>query len=115
MSSSKVTVTRHGYPLVLTQRRHSLGARGAAEKAVDGSSTPMRPISGFSSCAARSRMHDALAPLLVASPGSGPPGSPNLSPKVFGRASYACVLLWLLKRRAFSRFPQEAMVHQRLE
>jgi predicted short-subunit dehydrogenase-like oxidoreductase (DUF2520 family) len=47
----------------------------------------MRPISGFSDCAARSRMHDALAPLLVASPGSGPPGSPNLSPKVFGRAS----------------------------
>src|ERR1700686_5094302 len=39
----------------------------------------MRPISGFSSCAARSRMHDALAPLLGASPGSGPPGSPNLS------------------------------------
>src|SRR4029077_5738719 len=30
---------------------------------------------------------DALAPLLVASPGSGPPGSPNLSPRVFGRAS----------------------------
>src|SRR5690348_16102206 len=24
---------------------------------------------------------DALAPLLVASPGSGPPGSPNLSPR----------------------------------
>src|ERR1700693_5578427 len=47
----------------------------------------MRPISGFSDCAARSRMHDALAPLLVASPGSGPPGSPNLLPKVFGRAS----------------------------
>src|ERR1700675_2642450 len=39
----------------------------------------MRPISGFSDCAARSRMDDALAPLLVASPGSGPPGSPNLS------------------------------------
>src|ERR1700680_5347158 len=53
--------------------------RAAAEKAVDGSSAPMRPISGFSSCAARSRMHDALAALLVASPGSGPPGSPNLS------------------------------------
>ena len=47
----------------------------------------MRPISGFSDCAARLRMHDALAPLLVTSPGSGPPGSPNLSPKVFGRAS----------------------------
>jgi hypothetical protein len=29
----------------------------------------MRPISGFSDCAARLRMHDALAPLLVASPG----------------------------------------------
>src|SRR6202049_188984 len=55
------------------------GLRGAAEKAVDGSSAPMRPISGFSSCAARSRMHNALAALLVASPGSGPPGSPNLS------------------------------------
>src|SRR5580704_18396528 len=41
----------------------------------------MRPISGFSSCAARSRMHDALAPLLGASPGSEPPGSPNLSPR----------------------------------
>src|ERR1700686_5509556 len=39
----------------------------------------MRPISGLSSCAARSRMDDALAALLVASPGSGPPGSPNLS------------------------------------
>jgi len=39
----------------------------------------MRPIAGFSDCAARSRMHDALAALLVASPGSGPPGSPNLS------------------------------------
>src|SRR4029077_10685537 len=39
----------------------------------------MRPISGFSDCALASHMHDALAPLLVASPGSGPPGSPNLS------------------------------------
>src|SRR5260370_31438463 len=48
----------------------------------------MRPISGFSSCAARLRIHDARAALLVASPGSGPPGSPNLSPRVFGRASY---------------------------
>src|SRR5258706_1855113 len=47
----------------------------------------MGPISGFGDCAARLRMHDALAPLLVASPGSGPPGSPNLLPKVFGRAS----------------------------
>src|ERR1700674_1223961 len=61
--------------------------RAAAEKAVDGSSAPMRPISGFSSCAARSRMDDALAALLVAYLG-GPrgedagavPGSPNLSP-----------------------------------
>src|SRR5712664_4398117 len=42
----------------------------------------MRPISGFSFCAARSRIHDALAALLVASPGSEPPGSPNLSPRV---------------------------------
>src|SRR5437870_3974766 len=49
----------------------------------------MRPISGLSSCAAHSQIHDALAPLLVASPGSGPPGSPNLSPRVFGRASGA--------------------------
>src|SRR5207253_9397325 len=47
----------------------------------------MRPISGLSSCAARSRMLDALAALLVASPGSGPPGSPNLSPRFSGRAS----------------------------
>src|ERR1700694_4725509 len=39
----------------------------------------MRPISGFSDCAARLRMDYALAALLVASPGSGPPGSPNLS------------------------------------
>jgi hypothetical protein len=47
----------------------------------------MRPIFGFSSSAARSRMDDALAPLLGASPESGPPGSPNLSPRVSGRAS----------------------------
>src|SRR5260370_531077 len=47
----------------------------------------MRPISGFSDCAARSRMDDALAALLVTSPGSGPPGSPNISPQVFVRAS----------------------------
>src|SRR5258706_11010117 len=58
---------------------NSGGPRGATEKAVDGSSAPMRPISGFNDCAARSRMRDAFAPLLVASPGSGPPGSPNLS------------------------------------
>ncbi len=44
-----------------------------------GSSAPMQPIFGFSSCAARSRMHDALAALLVASPESESPGSPNLS------------------------------------
>src|SRR6202521_3191712 len=55
------------------------GPRGAAEKAVAGSSAPMRAISGFSSCAARSRIDDALAALLGASPGSWPPGSPNLS------------------------------------
>ena len=53
-----------------------------SRKALDGSSAPMRPISGFSDCAARLRMDDALAALLVASPGSGPPGSPNLSPRV---------------------------------
>src|SRR5437660_7491064 len=47
----------------------------------------MRPISGFSSCAARSRMSHALAALLVASPGSRPPGSPNLSPRVLDRVS----------------------------
>src|ERR1700682_2593909 len=44
----------------------------------------MRPISGFSSCAARLRICDALAPLLVASPESEPPGSANLSPRGFG-------------------------------
>jgi predicted short-subunit dehydrogenase-like oxidoreductase (DUF2520 family) len=58
----------------------------------------MRPISGFSDCAARLRMHDALAPLLVASRGSGPPGSPNLSPKVFGRASRTPDRLFVLGR-----------------
>src|SRR5207248_10313913 len=56
-------------------------------KVLDGSSAPMRPIFGFSSSAARSRMPDALAPLLGASPESGPPGSPNLSPRIAGRAS----------------------------
>jgi hypothetical protein len=35
------------------------------------------------------RIDDALAALLVASPGSGPPGSPNLSPRVFGRAPWS--------------------------
>src|SRR5438477_5926241 len=59
----------------------------ASDGTLAGSSAPLRPISGFGSCAARSRMHDALAPLLVAAPGSGPPGSPNLSPRFFGRAS----------------------------
>jgi hypothetical protein len=58
----------------------------------------MRPISGFSDSAARSGMHDALAPLLVASPGSGPPGSPNLSSRFsaapLGPAAFlaACVV-----------------------
>src|SRR6202140_3119064 len=47
----------------------------------------MRPISGVSDCAAPSRMGDAVAPLLIASPGSGPPGSPNLSPRFSVRAS----------------------------
>jgi len=32
-------------------------------------------------------MSHALAALLVASPGSRPPGSPNLSPRVLDRAS----------------------------
>src|SRR5216683_4851365 len=47
----------------------------------------MQPIFGLSFCAARSRISDALAALLGASPESGPPGSPNLSPRVFCRAS----------------------------
>src|SRR5580765_8458132 len=47
----------------------------------------MRPISGFSFCAARLRIPDARAPLLVASAGSRPPGSPNLSPRVRVRDS----------------------------
>src|SRR5579859_1477472 len=42
----------------------------------------MRPIFGLSSCAARSRIEHALAALLVASPESRPPGSPNLPPMV---------------------------------
>src|SRR2546423_15295708 len=41
----------------------------------------MRLIFGLTSCAARLRsLHNALAPLLVGSPESEPPGSPNLSP-----------------------------------
>ncbi len=47
----------------------------------------MRPICGLSSCAARLRILNALAPLLVASTGvpatksrEGAPGSPNPSP-----------------------------------
>ena len=50
----------------------------------------MRPISGFTDCAARLRMDDALAALLVATSGvpaakprEGAPGSPNLSPATF--------------------------------
>src|SRR5438309_4673842 len=53
---------------------------GLRRGAVDGSSAPMRPIFGLTSCAARSRMFNALAALLVGSPESGPPGSPNISP-----------------------------------
>src|SRR5947199_10832379 len=45
----------------------------------------MRPISGLSSCAARSRSSDALTALRGALAGSGPPGSPNLSPSVRAR------------------------------
>src|SRR5881409_2848524 len=45
----------------------------------------MRPISGLSSYAARSRSSDALTALLRALAGSGPPGSPNLSPSVRAR------------------------------
>jgi hypothetical protein len=58
----------------------------------------MRPISGFSDSAARSRMDDALAALLVGSPGSEPPGSPNLSSRFsvapLGPAAFlaACVV-----------------------
>src|SRR6185312_9847691 len=48
---------------------------------------PMRPIFGFSSCAARSRISNALAPLLVASAESRPSGSPNLSARPFARTS----------------------------
>jgi len=40
----------------------------------------MRPVFGLTSCAARSRITNALAALLVGSPASQPPGSPNLSP-----------------------------------
>src|SRR5258708_39492379 len=54
----------------------------------------MQPIFGLSFCAARSRISDALAALLVAyrwvpvaQPREGAPGSPNLSPRVFCRAS----------------------------
>jgi len=50
----------------------------------------MRPIFELTSCAARSRMPDALAPLLVASLESQPPGSPNLSARPSGRACTAC-------------------------
>src|SRR5436305_9720773 len=57
-----------------------LTSDGPPPRRIDESSAPMRPICGFSSCAARSRMSDALAALLVASATSGPPGSPNLSP-----------------------------------
>src|SRR5437588_507181 len=71
-------------------------SRGAERGPLGGSSAPMRPICGVSFCAARHprattargpRWGFALAPLLVASPAAGPPGSPNLSPSVPVRAS----------------------------
>ncbi len=40
-------------------------------------------------CCSLTNRFDALAALLVASPGSGPPESPNLSSRVFGRATTA--------------------------
>ena len=64
-----------------------LKPRGSDGETVDGSSAPMQPISGLSVSAAQSRMDDALLPLLDASPRSGPPGSPNISPPAPRRAS----------------------------
>src|SRR5438445_13816032 len=69
-------------------------SRGAGREPLGGSSAPMRPTPPAPKargpqpvCAARSRIFDALAALLVASAGSGPPGSPSLSPNVPVRAS----------------------------
>src|SRR5258708_8716694 len=61
--------------------------RGAAEKPSTDLRRPCGPDPGSATALLAHAYGDALAPLLVASPGSGPPGSPNLSPKVFGRAS----------------------------
>src|SRR5437867_9926322 len=59
---------------------HRIRGRELRRGPVDGSSAPRRPIFGLTSCAARSRMFNALAALFVGSPESGPPVSPNLSP-----------------------------------
>src|SRR5258708_39601323 len=63
--------------------------RGAAEKPSADLRRPCGPSPGSATALLADAYGDALAPLLVASPGSGPPGSPNLSPKVFGHASSA--------------------------
>src|SRR5947207_2906672 len=43
---------------------------------------PCSPSPGSAPALLAHASTDALAPLLVASPGSGPPGSPNLSPRL---------------------------------
>src|SRR5207237_6916282 len=76
-------------PLLREMLETSAEGQRVGREPLDGSSTPRRPISGFSSSAARLRICDARAPLLGASPGSRPPGSPNLSPRVPVRPSPA--------------------------
>jgi len=62
--------------------------RGAAGKAIAGSSVPNAAhLRVQLLCCSLMQHSDAFAALLVASPASGPPGSPNLSAPVFGRAS----------------------------
>jgi hypothetical protein len=68
----------------------------------------MRPISGLSACAARSRIDDALAALLVASPRSGPPGSPNLSSR-FSAAPLVVVVRTELVATAEVAVPTEVI------
>src|SRR6266536_5720055 len=73
---------------VLTGVITQLGyGRGAPEKPATDLRRPCGPSPGSAPPLLAHESTDALAPLLVASPGSGPPGSPNLSPRVFGRAS----------------------------
>src|SRR5258708_8051067 len=55
--------------------------RGAAEKPSTDLRRPCGPDPGSATALLAHAYGDALAPLLVASPGSGPPGSPNLSPR----------------------------------